>query len=155
MRALFAGLLLVTLAQAEVVILEHDLVVEIDPATSRIEARDTVRARGPGTITIPAFEGIEVSPSHTIEVPEGEHDITVVFKGTIKNDVQKSGAATWVSGDKTAGTIGPKGSYLFQGFYVPRRARRSSRRRSRFRCPTARLFPASASRSRRPTARTR
>ncbi|MEM8885577.1 MAG: M28 family peptidase [Planctomycetota bacterium] len=118
MRVLLIPLLLASFAIAEVEVVRHDLVVEIDPATSKLTSRDTVTLRGPGTLKVTALEGISVEPAE-IEIGEGEQTVTVTFSGVVNNPVEKSTAATWVSGDRTAGTIGKQGSYLVRGFYVP------------------------------------
>ncbi|MHC4940578.1 MAG: M28 family peptidase [Planctomycetota bacterium] len=118
MRTLLTLLILGAVAAAEVEILGHELTVTIDPEKAAIESTDRVRVRGPGTISVNPPKGITVEP-RSVEVAEGEHTIVFRFTGVVDNPVEKSTAATWVAGDRTAGTIGPKGSYLVRGFYVP------------------------------------
>jgi len=118
MRTLAILLALVAAASAEVEILDHELVVVLEPATGGIVSTDRVRVKGPGTLSVPVPDGIKVEPA-SVEVAEGEHTIEFRFSGVVRNPVEKSTAATWVAGDRTAGTIGEKGSYLVRGFYVP------------------------------------
>jgi len=118
MRTLATLLILAATALAEVEILGHELVVSIDPSSSRIVSEDRVRVRGPGTLAVSAPKGITVKPA-SVEVAEGEHVVEFRFEGKVDNAIKKSRAATWVAGDRTAGTIGEKGSYLVRGFYVP------------------------------------
>ena len=119
MRLLFAiGMTACTLLAGEAVVLSHELKLSIDPATSSFTSQDRLRVRGPGRIEIPAMDGVTVEPA-AIEVGAGEQEVVVRFAGRIKDPVKKSTAATWVAGDRTAGTIGPEGSYLVRGFYVP------------------------------------
>jgi len=121
MRTLLPLVLLASAAVAgDAEVLRHDLALVLDPQRSSFEATDRVRVRGPGRLHVAAPEGVEVEGGEH-EVGAGEHEIVVRFRGVVSNPVKKSAAATWVSGDRTAGTIGPEGTYLVRGFYVPSR----------------------------------
>jgi hypothetical protein len=118
MRFLLAVLLLTGVAGAEgVTILGHDITITLDPKASTLDSTDRVRVRGPGTLRPETPEGVTAEPA-SVEVPEGEHTVSIRFRGTVKAPVKRAEGATWVAGDRSAGTIGERGSYLFQGFYV-------------------------------------
>lgn len=104
-------------------LLGHELAIAIDPANASFESTDLIRAEGPIEIPIPPMEGVEVflgeERIETLRVPEGPQTMRLTFRGTLRNAVQKSKGPTWVAGDSTPGTIGPDGSYLVRGFYLP------------------------------------
>jgi len=119
MRILLALLLLAAATLADgVSILGHEIELTLDPKNSTLDSIDRVRVRGPGTLKPEVPEGITVEPA-SVEVAEGEHEIEFHFRGKVAAPVEKAGGATWVAGDRSAGSIGERGTYLFQGFYVP------------------------------------
>jgi len=116
---MLAVLLLASISLADgVSILGHEIQLKLDPKASTLESVDSVRVRGPGVLKPEVPDGITVEPA-SIEVAEGEHTVEFRFRGKVAAPVEKAGGTTWVAGDRSAGTIGERGTYLFQGFYVP------------------------------------
>jgi hypothetical protein len=57
MRAvLVLGVLVAIAAADEATVLSHDIVLRIDPATGSFVSYDTVRVRGPGRLSVPAWD---------------------------------------------------------------------------------------------------
>ena len=95
-------------------ITKHEIVLAIDPAKGTFQSEDRVFFTGQAPAQPAAVPGVDAEVTGT-----GEGMVAYRFRGTIQNPVKKSGAATWVAGDTTAGTISPEGSYLVRGFFAP------------------------------------
>ena len=60
---LVVAALAATVAAQDVVVLGHDLQLNLDPAASTFQSEDTLRVRGPGVLDIPAMQGVTVEPT--------------------------------------------------------------------------------------------
>lgn len=118
-----SALLLAASAAAAPGLRSQEIDISIDPATSAFTSVVLVEAEGPIDIPIPAMDGVECwlgeERIETLRVDTGPQRLRITFRGTIRNPVRKSSAATWVAGDSTPGSIGPEGTYLVRGFYLP------------------------------------
>ncbi len=119
MRTLCGLLLLAALALAgEPRILGHEVTLTLDPEAGTFESIDRVLVEGPGRLSIPRLPGVTVEGADR-DLDALEQEVVLRFAGTLPNAIEKAAAPTWVAGDRTAGIVSPKGSYLVGGFYAP------------------------------------
>lgn len=111
--------LLASLAAAgEARVVKQEVELTLSPETASFESVVRIEALGPGRIVPP--EGVEATWERGgPEVPEGAATLILRLRGVVDHAIQRSASPTWVAGDATAGTIGPRGTYLVSGFYVP------------------------------------
>jgi len=105
-------------AAGEARLVKQEVELTLHPDTASFESVVRIEALGPGRIVLP--ERVEATWERGgPEVSEGPATLVVRLRGVVDHPIQESASPTWVAGDVTAGTIGPRGTYLVSGFYLP------------------------------------
>jgi len=110
----------------ELDVLDQNIFLRIDPDDGSFQCTLIANLRNPkGGLAGPPkgmlHKGVKVDRWLVADPQDGRITLKASWGGRITDPVKKSGAATWVAGDSSDGTISKRGSYMPRGFYLPSR----------------------------------